>query len=75
MVFKDKDGQMNFTLDGSSEIWLSPMNINEKPLLNEKLSNISNTVTPASTSANTDAIEELLNSDAFQRMRAALNNR
>lgn len=73
-VFKDKDGQMNFTLDGSSEVWLSPANPNERPILNEKLSSIVPAETSTSNTVDPDAIETLRNSEAFQRMRAALNN-
>ena len=73
-VFKDKDGQMNFILDGSSEVWLSPANPNERPVLNEKLSSITVARTPTVNSVDPDAIETLRNSEAFQRMRAALNN-
>ena len=71
-VFKDKQGRMNFMLEGRTEVWLSPANINEKAELNEELSKV---VPEKPIVANQDAIEALRNSEAFQRMRAALNNR
>lgn len=65
-VFKDKEGRMNYVLEGSHEVWFSPKTPNDTPILNEKLTGEIPKVS--------ESIEELKNSEAFRRLKEALSN-